>query len=481
MVLTASYLDSKLPKSETKAKILDKKRSKKDKAVEPSEIALPASPPTKDSRKRAADSFEGDNGATKPPKTKPEKPSKKAKPSEDNVKPSKIDGHPVATAKTVPGGDMVEVEPPKPKKSKKNKGQKAGKAVASSSLQGEEGTQKGKRNKKLNEEDQIEETVESVPVVRDDETSGKASKASKSKKGAKGTEKKAVDESSIIPSEAADTAGDPSEDIPKIQETKKNAATRSKPSQAPEKTKTTSKKRKASDEVPEIEASKEGGLLDALAEVPKTLKKKAKKAKDTSQSLVDKIAEGLDTVASSVGDAVSSANKSIAEDVIDVAEGTVDAREKKKVKGKSKKKSGKRTDETENIEQEGEHDDTQGLNGATEASAVANGYSSSDDELHSDDQTAALLKGFESSDEEDVSGEEGFKAGQDIPKLPEGKKLSKQLKKIKAMEGDQPGVIYVGFVASSVLIFHTNLHSLVVSRTASMSMKCVPTSPSLAR
>ena len=65
------------------------------------------------------------------------------------------------------------------------------------------------------------------------------------------------------------------------------------------------------------------------------------------------------------------------------------------------------------------------------------------------DQTVALLKGFESDeddDEEDAEGppaEQGFKAGQTVPALPDKKDLIQQIKGAKD-DGDGPGVVYVG-------------------------------------
>ncbi|KAI9873339.1 MAG: hypothetical protein M1830_000519, partial [Pleopsidium flavum] len=53
--------------------------------------------------------------------------------------------------------------------------------------------------------------------------------------------------------------------------------------------------------------------------------------------------------------------------------------------------------------------------------------------------------GLESSGEEDVSGDEGFEQGQDVPALPDAKKLSKELKVVsKKGAGAEPGVVYVG-------------------------------------
>ncbi|MCJ1361567.1 MKI67 FHA domain-interacting nucleolar phosphoprotein [Acarospora aff. strigata] len=66
-------------------------------------------------------------------------------------------------------------------------------------------------------------------------------------------------------------------------------------------------------------------------------------------------------------------------------------------------------------------------------------------EVEVKDQTTALLKGFESSGAENASGEEGFQQGQDVPALPDAKKLNQKLKGAnKPGDGGEPGVVYVG-------------------------------------
>ena len=68
-------------------------------------------------------------------------------------------------------------------------------------------------------------------------------------------------------------------------------------------------------------------------------------------------------------------------------------------------------------------------------------------EVEVKDQTTALLKGFESSGAENASGEEGFQQGQDVPALPDAKKLNQKLKGAnKPGDGGEPGVVYVGYV-----------------------------------
>ncbi|KAI9731723.1 MAG: hypothetical protein M1834_004512 [Cirrosporium novae-zelandiae] len=64
-----------------------------------------------------------------------------------------------------------------------------------------------------------------------------------------------------------------------------------------------------------------------------------------------------------------------------------------------------------------------------------------------DEQTIALLKGFDSDEDkdgEDAPSDQGFEQGQDIPEIPDAKKLRKQLKKRGEPGKDEPGVVYVG-------------------------------------
>ena len=111
------------------------------------------------SRKRSGDFFDftGEDDAnrassSKATNAKPEKPKKKTKTAtvvDDDTKPSKVDGHPVTTAKTQPGGDMVEVEPTKPKRQGKAKESKD-ETVGGSSLEPPKLTEKAKKPKKSN-------------------------------------------------------------------------------------------------------------------------------------------------------------------------------------------------------------------------------------------------------------------------------------------------------------------------------------------
>lgn len=89
------------------------------------------------SSERAADLSEGDQGdvKAKPSKAKAPKTKKaKAVTASDKTKPSKVDGHPIETVKTHPGGDMVEVEPSKEKKPRKSKKSKEKESAPSEAI-----------------------------------------------------------------------------------------------------------------------------------------------------------------------------------------------------------------------------------------------------------------------------------------------------------------------------------------------------------
>ena len=109
------------------------------------------------SRKRSGDFFDfsGEDDATGAPSNKatsakalkPKKKSKVAPVADDDTKPSKVDGHPVTTAKTHPGGDMVEVEPTKPSRRGKAKESKD-EAIGSSAIEPPKAAEKAKKARK---------------------------------------------------------------------------------------------------------------------------------------------------------------------------------------------------------------------------------------------------------------------------------------------------------------------------------------------
>lgn len=83
-----------------------------------------------------------------------------------------------------------------------------------------------------------------------------------------------------------------------------------------------------------------------------------------------------------------------------------------------------------------------------EDDAIADGdHGEEAEEEEERDQTLALLNSFDSGDEDQFSGEEIFKQGQNVPKIPE--KSAKKLKAAK-YESEEPGVVFVGYGSLSV-------------------------------
>lgn len=123
-----------------------------DTSIAEDTIAAPRS-----TRKRSGDFFDftGEDDANGAPSSKatnakPVKPKRKTKSAavaDDETKPSKVDGHPVTTAKTQPGGDMVEVEPTKPSKRGKAKKSKD-EIVGGSSVETPKSAEKATKPKK---------------------------------------------------------------------------------------------------------------------------------------------------------------------------------------------------------------------------------------------------------------------------------------------------------------------------------------------
>ncbi|MCJ1311732.1 hypothetical protein MMC25_005405 [Agyrium rufum] len=171
------------------------KRSTRQPAKENSESAKDAvdtSPNTRQTRKRASDFF-AEEDTSKADKSTNSKPTKKAKIVKDTeTKPSKIDGHPIQTEKSAPGGDSVEVEPPRKKASpEKNRVAEAEAEVGSglvvsppSSKTKSKASQKKSASKAVGDDDKAQEG-ESTQQLSKPNRSGKPSKA-RAKKG--GTE-----------------------------------------------------------------------------------------------------------------------------------------------------------------------------------------------------------------------------------------------------------------------------------------------------
>lgn len=141
------------------------------------------------SRKRSGDFFDftGEDNATGAPSSKatgakavkPKKKTKVAPVADDDTKPSKVDGHPVTTAKTHPGGDMVEVEPTKPSRRGKAK-EITDEAIGSSAvepLKSAEKAKKSRKSKKTETEAPVKPTSSNAGVKKSKAPSSEEPKA----------------------------------------------------------------------------------------------------------------------------------------------------------------------------------------------------------------------------------------------------------------------------------------------------------------
>lgn len=152
------------------------------------------------SRKRASDLFEGDEAGpeAKPTDSIPTKAKKtKTTTANEHVKPSKVDGHPVKTEKTQPGGDMVEVEPRKRGRPSKKKESKAGQDTLAESG----GPFKERKSKQVKGADaETESAGHEMPDAGGDDDTGAGNTAPvKSKKDKRGALKEKAPVESMKP------------------------------------------------------------------------------------------------------------------------------------------------------------------------------------------------------------------------------------------------------------------------------------------
>ena len=480
--------------------------------------------PEKRSRKRAADFFASDETepSVKVDKLKGKQSQKKAKATSD-TKPSKEDGHPIETAKTSPGGDMVEVEPAKAPQSKKRKlkgvedGEaetRAGTAVKVpaekkySSRRNNRPTVDGPdtvnapeqpasakpidiskaqkapktikatkaKNAKVaaNAEDvkaQTETVTSDQPQKQEKVRKGKAKnkldlhdvaalngngEISKEPKDSVPEKKKANKRSTVLEHHANLAAEDGVEVIPNVMDEEPFQTLLDKESNGavpqesglskPENKQV--KKRKA--------PANTTNLVDRLAQTGSAQKKfrrseestadegVSKGVKDFATSSIEAATKSAAGASDYVGKLIGIGHKSLAEDVTEVAEDVVDEKKAASKAKSAKRGKGKATgDDTKAngsvLRQSESTEETFKLPLNVENGDEEEQDSEADDEV--DDQMAALLKGFESSDDDAQSGDEGYKEGSKMPKLPA--KTTKELKKVK--NGDEPGVVYIGY------------------------------------
>lgn len=215
------------------------------------------------------------------------------------------------------------------------------------------------------------------------------------------------------------------------------------------------KKRKNS-----VGASKDATEVNDHPDEVRSAKKKRKKAKHSALGTAGNIiggtlsaalttaAHGVNAVKDYAAEVANGTEKSIMDDAAQVAEVVVESNDdveglvKKSSNGDSKSKKRLRGVEDGSKKAAATHPSAD-----LKDDAAVEGHDGDEVEIQEEehDQTLALLKGFDSGDEDQFSGEEIFKQGQSVPKIP--KKSAKKLKAAKD-ESEEPGVVFVGYVYS---------------------------------
>lgn len=215
------------------------------------------------------------------------------------------------------------------------------------------------------------------------------------------------------------------------------------------------KKRKKS-----VGASKDATEVVDHPDEVRSAKKKRKKAKHSALGIAgniigDTLSAGLTTAAHGVNavkdyaaEVAYGTEKSIMDDAAQVAEAVVESNDnveglvKKSSNGDSKSKKRVRGVEDDSKKAAATHPSAD-----LKDDAAVEEHDGEEVEIQEEEQgqTLALLKGFDSGDEDQFSGEEIFKQGQSVPKIP--KKSAKKLKAAKD-ESEEPGVVFVGYVYS---------------------------------
>lgn len=161
-------------------------------------------------------------------------------------------------------------------------------------------------------------------------------------------------------------------------------------------------------------------------------------------------AQGVNAVKEYAAEVANGTGKSIMDDAVQVAEVVVESNDnveglvKKSSNGDSKSKKRVRGVDI-NVEDDSKKAAATHPSADLKDDAAVEGDDGEEVEIEEEehDQTLALLKGFDSGDEDQFSGEEIFKQGQNVPKIP--KKSAKKLKAAKE-ESEEPGVVFVGYV-----------------------------------
>lgn len=271
--------------------------------------------------------------------------------------------------------------------------------------------------------------------VRENRESSTVKKSKKDKKGKDASEKKGgskitLADSSVVDAEVVKEAAEPEISNPK--------------------------KRKKS-----VGASKDATEVTDHPDEERSAKEKRKKAKHSALGTAGNIiggmvsaglataGQGVNAVKDYAAEVASGTGKSIMDDAAQIAEFIVESNDN--VEGIVKKSS----DGDRKSKKRVRGVDTNVENNSKKAEATPPSVYLKDDaalegddreevggEEEEHDQPLALLSGFDSGDEDQFSGEEIFKQGQSVPKIP--KQSAKKLKPTKD-ESEEAGVVFVGY------------------------------------
>ncbi|KAL8802331.1 MAG: hypothetical protein Q9200_006621 [Gallowayella weberi] len=269
---------------------------------------------------------------------------------------------------------------------------------------------------------------------------GKPAKAKQSKPAAK-DKKTAATEVPGKSSEATEPKGRKRKAVPEATDTEEpNPAAKAKKTTATEAaakpSKATEPKGKKRKDGPEAAGTK----VDAAPSEKKQKKARTSALGAATSAVEDFITSGIEAAAqgvSAVKDlAAGIGAESVADNITAVAEGVIEekAQNEKTEKGAENKpaKAAKGKGKEKAVED------------VAEANEPHLDESEDEDDSEEGDQTLALIKGFESEEDNEGPGiGEGFKEGQEVPKLPKNKEVQKQLKAVTQDSGE-PGVVYVG-------------------------------------
>ena len=333
-------------------------------------------------------------------------------------------GHPIHAAAAPLDEETVNVPTAKPSKGTKTKGKKTSETgdFEKTSKKGETNTTEGKSTKTA-----LKQAIKGAANVAGDvsteiETTASSAKDTIDAVVSKGKRKIAtvVDDDGESGSKKAKKTLSQSSKGKSVGE--KNPPKSSKTSQS---VGTSSTKRKAAEDADDsiqIDSSPAAG----------SSKKQKKSTKRGSSTILDK----AESLLNNALDVVTGGQTSILEDVAESAEKAIGSKSKTKksaVKGTKDAKSALEPTAAE-IEAEG------GVS-LSVASAGKDQEEEENDEWEPEQEIAQLITGFESGSEDEESGDEGFKTGSEVPKLPKQRALTAKERKSKS---DGPGVIYVG-------------------------------------